>query len=215
MHGVAADRVNGRPTLLVCGFDGGDGAAAEAVRRVVEGGCGVVRGAVCSLTVPSLWRRAAETVLEAAAETLAAGVLLVDVRPKARAFEVLMRAENGASRRRKDGEGALFGRERISPTGPGVVRATAPVAAMVRAIEAEGLPARASSDSGDDVANYALYRLLTEFDGSPRAPGVGALFAPGRLGDEGSPPTPAALEAGLRAATAAFADALPGVRAYA
>lgn len=206
MHGVAADRANGRPTLLVCGFDGGDGTVAEAVRRVVDEGCGLVRGALRGLALPPDRREAVEALFETVLGSAAAGVLLVDARPKAGAFEVLMRAENAVPGR---------GRARISPIGPGVARATAPVAAMVRAIEAEGLPVRASSDAGDDVANYALYRLLTEFDDAPRAPGVGALFAPGRLGDEGPITTLSTLEAGLRAAIAAFANALPTVRAYA
>lgn len=211
MQSVAPDRANGRPTLLVCGFDAGDGTAAELLRRLSDDG----RGPVRSLTVPPSWREAAETILKAAAESLAAGVLLFDLRPQAGVFEVLMRAENVASRRRRDGEGVLFGRERISPIGPGVARATAPVAAMVRALQAEGLPVRASSDAGDDLVNYALYRMLTEYDGLARAPDVGAVFAPGRLG-EGGPPSPlSTLEAGLRAAVGAFVNALPPVRAYA
>lgn len=164
-------------------------------------------GDVETMIAPVLWNAAVDSVLDAVTAHRPRGVLLVAHDPKSRAFEVQMRAANRVSRLRRDASGAVFGRDRIAPTGPGVARVTAPVMAMVQAIEALSLPARASSDLGDGVGNYALYRLLTEVADAPDAPDVGAIVAPGRLGEDRPTPPDAVLSAICAAATA-FSRAL-------
>jgi pyrrolidone-carboxylate peptidase len=86
-----------------------------------------------------------------------------------------------------------------------VVRATAPVADMVQAIQAAGLPARASSEPGDYVGNFTLYRVLAEFGGEDDGRMVGCLSIPARarLDD---------VEAAVKAAAQAFAVRLTSPR---
>lgn len=219
MEDLAGDAGRTRPKLLLCGFEPRgaalEEAVAAAVRRVVEGPQPKVRGRLCGMLAPPTWLEAAEAVLEASRDCACAGVLLVAARPAGTRFEVLMRSSNRGSRRKLDAAGAPFGRERIFPVGPGVARATAPVPAMVSALKAARLPAAASSESGDDLTNYALHRLLTEFGDAPQGPDAGALLVPGRLGEDGDAVTSSDIETAVRAAAAAFADALRPSRAYA
>ncbi|HBI18761.1 MAG TPA: hypothetical protein DDY79_05460, partial [Brevundimonas sp.] len=67
-------------------------------------------------------------------------------------FRVQMRAENRT----------LDHKHRLSSTGPGVARATAPVADIVRALTAAGLEADASSEAEEDAGSYLLYRVLAD-----------------------------------------------------
>lgn len=151
------------------------------------------------------WSSAAEELLETARTYACDGVLLLAASTRAAEFRVEMRAQNRVSRRRADVDGRLWPNDRILPTGPGVVRATAPIADMVQAIQAAGLPARASSESGDFVGNFTLYRLLTEFGCDNAEHAVGCLSIP-----VGSSPGP--VEAAVKAATRAFALRLASPR---
>jgi pyroglutamyl-peptidase len=148
-------------TLLICGFgpfpespENPSGPVAQALPALLAG------MPARALTAPTAWSSAYETVAEAAEGC--AAVLLLGVDPAGDHFEVEMRARNEVSLSRVDAAGARRAWRRISRSGPAVARSTAPVAAMVRAIGREGLPARASSDAGDYLCNYTLYRLLTE-----------------------------------------------------
>lgn len=148
-------------TLLICGF----GPFPEAP----ENPSGPVALAVAAelaamparaVVAPTAWSGAYQAIMRASEGCTA--VLLLGVDPAAGDFQVEMRARNETSVSRPDAEGERRQHRRIARSGPAVARSTAPVAAMVRAIEREGLPARASSDAGDYLCNYALYRLLTE-----------------------------------------------------
>lgn len=86
------------------------------------------------------------------------------------AFRVQMRAEN------RDGEDGV----RLAPTGPGVVRATAPVADMVRALTAAGLTAGSTSDAEQDAGSRLLYRVLSALRDDQATPSIGLLRAPSR-----------------------------------
>lgn len=86
------------------------------------------------------------------------------------AFRIQMRAEN---RGPEDGE-------RLTATGPGVARATAPVAEMVRALAAAGLEAGSTSDSERDAGSQLLYRVLTGLPDGQATPSIGLLRAPSR-----------------------------------
>lgn len=86
------------------------------------------------------------------------------------AFRIQMRAEN------RDGqEGA-----RLSPTGPGVARATAPVADMLRALAAAGVEAASTSEAEQDAGSRLLYRVLTSLPDGRVSPPIGLLRAPSR-----------------------------------
>jgi pyrrolidone-carboxylate peptidase len=114
-------------------------------------------------------------------------VLLVGRTHRADGFRVQMRAENRA----------LDRKTRQSLTGPAVARTTAPVADMVRALNAAGLAAAASSDAEADVGSYLLYRVLAELPDGPHTPAVGLLRAPG-------PADEAAMRKGVKAAACAM-----------
>ncbi|MGH7028438.1 hypothetical protein [Brevundimonas sp.] len=83
-------------------------------------------------------------------------------------FRLQMRAEN----RRMDGT------ERLDHTGPGVARATAPVAEIVRALADVGLTALAASDAEEDAGSYILYRILNDLPDGPVSPSIGLIRAP-------------------------------------
>lgn len=84
------------------------------------------------------------------------------------AFRLQTRAEN----RRLDGA------DRQDHTGPGVVRATAPAAEIVRDLTAAGLKAIAASDAEDDAGSYILYRILNDLPDGLASPSIGLIRAP-------------------------------------
>lgn len=115
-------------------------------------------------------------------------VLLVGRTRKSDGFRIQMRAENRA----------LVGGKKLSETGPGLARATAPAAEMVRALIGAGLSAEATSDSEEDIGSYLLYRVLTALPDNADAPSVGLLRAPASLDAD-------QLRLGLRTAAVAMA----------
>jgi len=115
-------------------------------------------------------------------------VLLIGRTKKSDGFRIQMRAENRA----------LTGGKKLSQTGPGLARATAPAAEMVRALTEAGLTADATSDSEEDVGSYLLYRVLTALPDNADAPSVGLLRAPASLDGE-------QLRLGVQTAAAAMA----------
>lgn len=83
-------------------------------------------------------------------------------------FRVQLRAENRS----------VEGAERLIPVGPSTARSTAPAAEMVRAIQAAGQTAEASSDIGHDAAGALFYRVLSGMAEHCDAPPVGLLRTP-------------------------------------
>lgn len=118
-------------------------------------------------------------------------ILLVGRTQKGPGFRVQMRAENRT----------LDYRNRLSSTGPGVARTTAPVADIVRALTAAGLQADASSDIEEDAGSYLLYRVLSDLPDGPLTPSIGLLRAP-------APANEAAVRKGVKAAASAMASHL-------
>jgi pyroglutamyl-peptidase len=187
--------------LLVCGF-GPFPEAPENPSAPVAAMIAAEDPALTALALPTTWAGAYPS-LEAALHDVDS-VLLLGVDPQADDFAVEMRACNQASTTHPDHAGVRRANSRISRVGPAVSRSTAPVADMVAAIAREGLPARASSDAGDYLCNYVLYRMLTE-----QAELVtGLVHLP--LAAE-----PDALARGARAAARVFARALSPRPAYA
>lgn len=184
-----AGRPDRRPGIAICSYDIDDQAW-----DLIEDLSGTPWSPAGARTVP-----VAGGDPEALASRLSAhlkngdcrAVLLVGRTHKAGGFRVQMRAENRA----------LDRRERLSQTGPGVARSTAPIADMVRALNAAGLAADASSDAEDDAGSYLLYRVLADLPDGPNTPAVGLLRAP-------VPADEAAMRKGVKAAASAMAGHL-------
>jgi len=119
------------------------------------------------------------------------GLLLVGRTRRSDAYQVQIRAENRA----------LDGR-RLDVVGPGMARATAPVADMVRALNKAGLAAGASSDSEEDAGSYLLYRVLSALPDGRDTPAIGLLRAPEHEPD-------VAVQRAVKAAAQAMAHHLP------
>jgi pyrrolidone-carboxylate peptidase len=196
------------PRLLLAGFgayaQAPDNPAARVVERLSAQGWSPSGAALRGRTLPVSWTEAPRDAIEAAQAFGADAVLLLAASTNSQEFRVEMRAQNRAGRRRPDADGKLWRDERILPTGPGVVRTTAPVAEMVQAIKAAGYGVRASSEAGDYVGNFTLYRLLAEFGADPEARPVGCLCMPAHV-------DLAVAEHAVKAAVEAFAASL-GVR---
>lgn len=188
-------RADRRPGIAICTYD-----SADAGWDLVEDLSGTPWSPAGARTVP-ISGGDPDTLASRLSAHLKSGdcraVLLVGRTHKAGGFRVQMRAENRA----------LDRRERLSLTGPGVARTTAPVADMVRALNAAGLAADASSDAEDDAGSYLLYRVLADLPDGPHTPAVGLLRAP-------VPADEAAMRKGVKAAASAMAGHLaPQVRA--
>jgi hypothetical protein len=119
------------------------------------------------------------------------GLLLVGRTRRSDAFRLQIRAEN----RSLDGG-------RVDTVGPGMARATAPVADIVRALNKAGLTADASSESEEDAGSYLLYRVLSGLPDGPDTPAIGLLRAPEHESD-------AAVQRAVKAAAQAMAHHLP------
>jgi hypothetical protein len=183
---ASADR---RPGIIICAYDGEDDGW-----DLVEDLSGEIWSPAGARAVPI-----AAADPDVLASTLAArlisgecrAVLLVGRTHKYGGFRVQMRAEN----RTLDYKG------RLSSTGPGIARTTAPVADMLRALTAAGLDAAASSEAEEDAGSYLLYRVLADLPDGPLTPSVGLLRVP-------APANEALVRKGVKAAASAMASHL-------
>lgn len=127
------------------------------------------------------------------------GLLLVGRTRLGDGFRVQVRAVNRS----------LDGTHRLDSVGPGVARATAPVADMVEALNDAGLSADVSSEAEDDAGSYLLYRVLSSLPEGVDTPAVGLLRAPEDAAD-------AAVQKAVKTAAQAMArhlSPLPRARA--
>lgn len=181
--------VDRRPGIIICAYDGEDEGW-----DLVEDLSGEIWSPIGARSVPI-----AAADPDVLASTLAArlgsgecrAVLLVGRTQKGDGFRVQMRAENRT----------LDYKDRLSRTGPGIARTTAPVADMVRALNAAGLEADATSEVEEDVGSYLLYRVLSDLPDGPLTPSIGLLRAP-------APANEAAVRKGIKAAASAMASHL-------
>jgi hypothetical protein len=102
------------------------------------------------------------------------GLLLVGRTREGAGFRLQIRTENRS----------LDGTHRGDADGPGIARATAPTAEMLREITEAGLKAAVSSEAEDDVGSYLLYRVLVALPEGTDTPAVGLLRAPVDAADE-------------------------------
>ena len=174
--------------LLITGFDpfGGEciNPSWEAVSRLPEviGNYRLTR-----LQIPTVFGKAAETVLAAAAADQPDVILCVGQAGGRDAVTPERIAINIASAVKPDNAGNQPREEAILPVGPDGIFSTVPVRSMADAITAAGLPGRVSNTAGTFVCNDTLYRLLSHYAGSGIQ--VGFLHVPHlpQQAKEGSP----------------------------
>lgn len=155
-----------RPALVICAYD-----VAEAGWDPVEDLSGKPWNPVGArtLAVAAAEPEILATVLSAHLDDRTCrGLLLVGRTRRSDAFRLQIRAENRS----------LDGARRLDTVGPGMARATAPVAEILQALTEAGLPASASSDSEDDTGSYLLYRVLSGLSDGSDTPAIGLLRAP-------------------------------------
>lgn len=175
-----------RPALVICAYDA-DEEAWDPVEDL-SGEPWSPAGAR-TLAVAGGEPEALAAVLSAHLEDRRCrGLLLVGRTRRSDGFRLQIRAENRA----------LDGGGRLDDTGPGMARATAPVAEIVRALGEAGLTADASSESEDDAGSYLLYRVLSGLQDGPDTPAIGLLRAPEHEPD-------AAVQRAVKAAAQAMA----------
>ncbi len=160
-------RPDRRPAIAICAWDPGFTAWDP-----VEDLSGDPWNPVGARTLPVPGSAEADALATELSALLARGdcsaLLLVGRTSHAGAFRLQMRAEN----RRLDHS------ERLDHTGPGVARATAPAAEIVRDLADAGLTAMAASDAEEDAGSYILYRILNDLPDGPASPAIGLIRAP-------------------------------------
>jgi len=181
---TAENQPDRRPAILVCVYE-----TADLLSNAFDGGDGwAPPGARLRSVGPGEPADLAGRITDELDHADCRAVLLVGRTRKSDGFRIQMRAENRA----------LTGGKKLSETGPGLARATAPAADMVRALNDAGLTADATSDSEEDIGSYLLYRILTALPDNADAPSVGLLRVPAALEGE-------QLRLGVQTAAAAMA----------
>lgn len=163
-NGLRPDR---RPAIAICAWD-----PSFTAWDPVEDLSGDPWNPIGARTLPVAGSAEADALAAHLSDLLAKGecgaLLLVGRTAHTGVFRVQMRAEN----RRLDGA------DRLDHTGPGVARATAPTAEIVRDLSAAGLNAVAASDAEEDAGSYILYRILNDLPDGPASPAIGLIRAP-------------------------------------
>ncbi|WP_313103953.1 hypothetical protein [Brevundimonas sp.] len=163
-NGLRPDR---RPAIAICAWD-----PSFTAWDPVEDLSGDPWNPIGARTLPVAGSAEADALAAQLSDLLAKGecgaLLLVGRTAHTGVFRVQMRAEN----RRLDGA------DRLDHTGPGVARATAPTAEIVRDLTAAGLNAVAASDAEEDAGSYILYRILNDLPDGPASPAIGLIRAP-------------------------------------
>ena len=151
-------------TILLTGFGpfpGGEvNASAELVRRLA----GAMRRRfadcrVATAVLPTEWEKAPARLAELFARHEPDIVLHFGVSDRAEGFEIETRARN-ACVLLPDAVGAMPLSGKIDERGPQFHRATVPAKAIVRRLQALGIPAAVSDDAGAYLCNSVLYRSV-------------------------------------------------------
>lgn len=160
-------RPDRRPAIAICAWD-----PNFTAWDPVEDLSGDPWNPVGARTLPVPGSSSAETLAAQLSAMIASGecgaLLLVGRTAHPGAFRLQMRAENRC----------LDRSDRLDHTGPGVVRATAPTAEIVRDLAAGGLNALAASDAEEDAGSYILYRILNDLPDGAASPAIGLIRAP-------------------------------------
>lgn len=186
--------------LLITGFDpfGGEtvNPAWEAVKLLPDT---IGEYMLCKLQIPTIFGKAAETVLTKAAEIHPDVILCIGQAGGRGAVTPERVGINIRYARIPDNAGNQPVERPVIPGGPDAYFATVPVKAMADAIEAAALPGAVSNTAGTFVCNDVLYTLLHHYAGT----GVraGFIHVP-YLPQQGEPNLP--LEDTVKALTAAI-----------
>ena len=153
--------------LLITRFDPFGGAEVnpswQAVSRLPDQvGDYVLR----KLEIPTVFHRATEVVLEAAAQFLPEVILCVGQAGGRDSVTPERIAVNIRDARIPDNAGNQPRGEFVASDGPAAYFATVPVEKMAQAIREAGIPATVSNSAGAFVCNDTLYGLLHTFAGS-------------------------------------------------
>lgn len=161
-----------RPAIAICAYEIGD-TGWDPVEDL-SGEPWNPTGARTLAIDPAAPDALVATLSEALGSPACRGLLLVGRTRQEGGFKLQIRTENRS----------LDGTHRGNPDGPGVARATAPIAEMVREIAEAGLKASVSSETEDDVGSYLLYRVLAALPEGMDTPAVGLLRAPVDAADD-------------------------------
>lgn len=155
-----------RPAIAICAYEIGETGwdPVEDLSGVAWNPTGARTLAIESDDPDTL----AATLTEALNLPACRGLLLVGRTRQDGGFRLQIRTENRS----------LDGTQRGDSSGPGIARATAPVAEMVRELNEAGLTAGVSSETEDDVGSYLLYRVLAALPEGTDTPAIGLLRAP-------------------------------------
>lgn len=167
----SGEPVDHRPSIVICAYD-----AAETGWDPVEDLSGQPWNPPGARTVAVDGgdpEALAARLIESVSAPDCRGLLLVGRTHAHDGFRLQVRTENRA----------LDGARRWDENGPGLARATAPSAEMVRALNEAGLTAAISSEAEHDAGSYLLYRVLSAFSEVVDTPSIGLLRAPGDAPD--------------------------------
>lgn len=188
--------------LLITGFDpfGGEtiNPAWEAVKLLPDT---IGNYQLTKLEIPTVFGKAAQTVLEKAEEVRPQAILCIGQAGGRAAVTPERVAINLRDAKITDNDGNQPVDAPCVPGGPTAYFATVPVKAMVKAMADAGLSAAVSNTAGTFVCNDTLYTLLHRFDGTDVR--CGFIHVP-YLPQQGTPSleldrTAAALEAAIGA----------------
>ena len=185
--------------LLITGFDPFGGEKINPSWEAVKGLSDIIgEYELCKLEIPTVFGLAAQKVLEKAAEIHPDVILCIGQAGGRNAVTPERIGINMRDARIADNAGNQPLEARILADGADGIFSTVPVADMVRAIQAAGLPANVSNTAGTFVCNDTLYTLLHHFAGtSVRAGFIHVPYLP----EQGEPALP--LEQITQALTAA------------
>ena len=150
--------------LLITGFDAFGGSEENPSWMAVsllpdKIGCFTLKKRM----LPTVYGKAAQTVLEAAEDFSPDLILCVGVAAGRDAVTPERIAVNIRDARIADNEGNHPMGDRIVPEGPAAYFATVPVEAMAEAIRNAGIPGAVSNTAGTFVCNDTLYSLLHHY----------------------------------------------------
>ena len=186
--------------LLITGFDPFDGnsknPAWEAVKLLPEK---IGEYEVCKIEIPTIFGKAAETVIEKALEVEPDLILCIGQAGGRAAVTPERIAVNIRDAKIPDNAGNLPTDTFVAKEGPAAYFSTVPVKSMADAICSADIPGAVSNSAGAFVCNDTLYLLLRHYEGTPVK--VGFIHVP-YLPEQGSPSLP--LADTVRALTAAI-----------
>lgn len=189
--------------LLITGFDPFGGETINPSWEAVKALPDVIGGwQLTKLEVPTVFGKAGETVLAAAAQLQPDAVLCVGQAGGRAAITPELVAINLRFGRIADNAGAAPVDEPVAADGPAAYFSTLPVRAMAQAITDAGLPGQVSYSAGAFVCNDLLYTVLHHYAGTPvRAAFIHVPFLPQQAA-EGVSMTLQDIQKGLCAAIA-------------